>query len=1126
MKSMFKKKFFYSILLLISILIAFYFIITSNFFLTRIVVPALGKHIIKANYSIRHAKYNPFTSYLELNDVLVGDINNPFIKAKKAHCYINIFSILKKTIEFEFHDIYIEDVDVNFIKNSEKVWSLPWLYTTVPPENMVKFNIDFTNIVIKNMNINYMQDIEYGKTPLEAKMSNLTVISDRIKNGLLASIKYQGEISIKSSTTDIRNGGNFAGTTKVNLSEWCVPSHINIDSIISNIFTGKKYPEIADRQINFDFDIKRQGNNPSKNIINYFRIEDNINNKLSSKLKATGHLNFYPFNFNTDIHAKPIRTPALRIFTNILGDYDFGNKSIFSYIGTINTSAHGFKSKGKINLDNIIPEINGYKANFGAPLNFFLNYGVSVNSDKKSMILQQLKSSLYQKKQDLVNISSTKPISLHYGTGNTPFNGEAPAINIDTSNLDLKIFNKIISKKFKIISGTLDSNITLSIAQNCSSLLIKGLTKTNNLIIEELKNKNITGFDIDQKVDIEIQKLNDIEINNYELNFYQKSEKTSKIVINGNYNFTTKKGKFHTSIPYMDQKLIHSYQNLRDKKDKFTLFLENLSPFYIFLENVISLDFTKSNLFNVQSLKIIFTKPEKGSRVTLTLLDDFSFNIKNKHIFLNKDVVLKSDVKNLDFANIIYFLPSSFPLKFNKGNFTYDLLLIVPKELNSIKVQGQIALLYSSLSFYKQYIRDLSITTKVNAELTDTKALNLVNSYSELYINGIQCLKAKTDGFLSFSKNEESNISISIQDINKYFLNIFYDGISANVVNLKAGGKINCKFSKSGENSHVTGKINMPEAILGNNTDLKNHQTVNGNLDFTFIGTEDKFSINNLKILLKKQKKEIVQIGVSGNFPIPLASKKSKLSITSDNIVLEELTPLYKHLTRTVNSTFVTQSGEYDPINFKSLTLDGDINFKSVTYGNILDSNFHSSLNINKSKVVLKQIKSQLNGTDIKYHGELETNHPNGYPFLFTTEFNDLNMKPFIETFIPGDYKDVKGTVDSFILSLQGKGFSKENIEKNLLGNLAIHLSDLSLPYQINQYNLVKVLLAPIVILEQIRERLPGGFLVKNFEEGIQATKNIIKNINNINISSGDIILTSSKGIVKLDKVEFLGEKK
>ena len=1105
--------------------IALYFITTSNLFLSKIVVPSVGRYILKTDYSVEHVKYNPFTSYFELNDVLVGDKKHPFIKAKKAYCYINIFPLFHKVMEFKFREIYIEDIDVNFIKKDKKNWSIPWLYVNVPPKEKIKFAVDFTDITISNMNIKYQQDIDYGDCPLEAEMNNLNVRLKYLKNGLLSPIKYNGKIKIKSSKTGVVNSGHVTGLTQVNLSEWCIPSHVNISSLITDISTGTKYPKIANRKITFDLDLRRKSNDPTVNDLNYLRIRDISSSKTKSELNAKGKLNFYPFDFSANINANPIHAPTLRIFNNLLGNYDLGD-AVFSYQSNLSVSPKFFNSAGKLSITQAIPTISNFQFTKGIPLDLSLDYSVNWDHVKDSVVLKKLFSTLSKDQEELVKVTLNEPMPFNCRKDQIAYSKIPPTISIRTSDMNLKHLNKIITNKIQILSGKLNSDIILSLdPHNNNNINITGVTKANNTQIEIRQSKKLLNLNFDQTIDIKIENFKNIKINKCELSINKGSQKGSKVIISGNYDIDTKKGKIHTLIPYINKNIVEIYCNIPDSNKKICSLINETSPFYIYLDNELLLDFNKDNMLNVEKLKLVFSNPKKSSSITLTLLDHFAFKVNQKYdIILLDDIIFKSDVKNLDFPKIVNVLPASFPLKFRKGNFTYKLLLIIPKELNAIKIKGQIALLYASLSFYNQYIRDLSVTSNINAIIYNTNAMDLTDTFTEVYINGVQCLKAETNGTLAFNNTDDSNLAISITDINKYFPDLFYDGISVNINKLNAKGKIICRFTNAGKKSFFKGNMNMYNAVFGH-TDKKRHTIVNGDLNFDIIGTEKEFSINDLNISLRKEKKEVAQLNVSGNFPVPLKSDKANLRITSNHLELSELTPIYTNLSKEINKTFVSKTGEYEPIDFKGLDLDGDIKFNSISCGPLLNSNFHSKLNVKNNNLTLNQESSQLNGTDIKYHGELGTNHKHGYPFIFNAEFSNLDMEPFIKTFIPGNYKNACGTMNSFNLSLQGKGFSKKSIDENLTGTLDIKLSKLSIPYQIKQFNELKFLLAPIVILEQIREMLPGGFLVHNFEKGMKSTKNIMSNLDNINLKSGVIMLTAQKGKITLDKVSFLGEK-
>ena len=273
-------------------LVALYLFATSNFFLTKIFFPAFGNYVTKVKFSVGHASYDPFTSCLELRGVIVGNEENPFIRAKKVNCRTNIFHLLHKIMEFKCSDIDIEDVDVNFIKPSEERWSIPWLYVNVPSGEKVQFKVDFSDINISNMNIRYQQDIGYGNEPLESEINDLNVTLKHLKNGLLSPIKYNGAIKIKSTSTGVINNANIFGVTRVNLGDWCIPSHINLSSTLTDIYAGVRRHNIAGRKLTFDFDVKRDGKYPTGNVIDFLRARDIVANGLDSEFNASGSSTF------------------------------------------------------------------------------------------------------------------------------------------------------------------------------------------------------------------------------------------------------------------------------------------------------------------------------------------------------------------------------------------------------------------------------------------------------------------------------------------------------------------------------------------------------------------------------------------------------------------------------------------------------------------------------------------------------------------------------------------------------------------------------------------------------------------------------------------------------------------
>ena len=256
-----RKKVLYPLLSIILLIVALYFTITSSFFLTKAVIPTIG-YLMDARFVAGHATYNPFTSYLEVHDVTLGDKDNPFIIAKSAYGYVNLLALFKMTLNFS--DIYIDGIDINFIKGKKKKWSIPWLYANILPEDLVQIKLDFPNVNVKNLNLKYSDESTNDPNPLTIELKNVNFKSKHFENGLFSLIKYKGDLRINSGKTVGIDKGNVKGELSVNLDSWCVPSHVKISTLITNMGGKIRNSKIAEENLDFGTEIKRQGNDPCK----------------------------------------------------------------------------------------------------------------------------------------------------------------------------------------------------------------------------------------------------------------------------------------------------------------------------------------------------------------------------------------------------------------------------------------------------------------------------------------------------------------------------------------------------------------------------------------------------------------------------------------------------------------------------------------------------------------------------------------------------------------------------------------------------------------------------------------------------------------------------------------------
>ena len=547
------------------------------------------------------------------------------------------------------------------------------------------------------------------------------------------------------------------------------------------------------------------------------------------------------------------------------------------------------------------------------------------------------------------------------------------------------------------------------------------------------------------------------------------------------------------------------------------------------IKSDINFNITGKNKFQINNFNFTSKQPKYEVGSTFILKEPFLLELKQKKIIPDKDIKVELTVNKFHLTDFVEYIPKSFPLKLNDGYLRYKYLFTVPKTFNSLVVEGNAELLYSNFSFYGKPVNNLSISNKINALFYDVNRVNVEECVTGLYVNGVMGFLAKTTGRIHINEKKDSTLTMSVENINKYFFDLFSNNISKNIAKLRADGKIFFDYTELGEKTSVKGDFILSEAILGNKTDTQKELKVSGGLKFNIVETANDINLNKFNLSLIKEDVNILDFDLNGSFPIPVKNGVSNLTVRSDSLAFDEVVKIFDVLLKDnkkgKEKTVAVSAKEYEHIDFKELDLKCDISLNKIFCGDLIKSVYHGKLDINDNIISLRNEVFKVNGTDIKFYGNIETGYSDGYPYKLRTEFKSLDLNPIIETFVSGKYKKTKGTVDKFSLSLQGKGFTKKNLDKNLVGVLSIKLKQLSLPYQIGEYKLLKIMLLPFDLLIKLREMLPGGLLVNNLKKGIESTADIFTNKDNINLAAGEIRLIAKNGKVDLKKIHFAGEK-
>ena len=1022
------------------IIVGLYFLITSNFFLTKILTPYVG-HLMGAEFVIENAEYDPFSSLLQFENGRLGDKDNPFIVAEYGAGYIDVASIFRNTLKLS--NVYIRDIKLNFKQVDSGKWSIPWLYTKKEEKKSDSpgLQLDFFNVNINNLDINY-----HDKLNNDIVLKKLNFKSKYFKNGVMSLVEYSGEIESRLGDAALIKSGKISNEFLVNLDEDCIPAELNMSQVFSieNGFIGKT--KIKNRYIKLDTEIKRQVDNVHSYDIAFLNIKDSVDTVNESYIDTDGVIRFEPFKLFLNIRGGPIRSPVLDIVYNLFGDFRAGDANLL-YMGSILLSSSDFSSQGKMLLSSFKLATENFNLTEGLPLNVYQDYSLKLNFDKDTLTLDKSELSLSLDDKNIVSSHLNSPFTFNYKKGCLLDTKKTPDMTVNTRGLDLKFLNAFMEGNVRFFTGTLDSDMILSINCENNDINLNGITSIKDLSLK------INGFDP--------MKLTSAQ----SLNFNMKNDASFKF--NG----------------------------------------ESL---------------------NLNNFNIVLEKQKEGFKSDFILVSPLVFKIDKKGLHLNNDIKFDIMLDDFQIKKINSFLPYNFPLKFLEGVMKYKYSFTIPKTFDFFDLTGKGELLYCNMDVYGKRFNNLSISSKLGSVYFDTEKIRYDDCTCELYVHGVRGLKARTDGEIILNDSDDLNFEIAVDDINQYLFDIFTPGISEKFNKLDITGKFIYEYHRKTDVLSVYGNFNLRDSYFETGmVQAYKMPTYTGNLNFSTENSKDEFSIHDLYFNLKKNKSDILNINAWGGFPLPLKNGESSITVVSDCMAFDEVADIFYKLGSGGNKTDSKQvvSEEYSPIDLQGMNLKGDIKFNNIFCGDLIKAEYYGSLNINDNNISLTNENFNLNGTKFKFDSNINVGATDGYDYRLKTSFKNFDMDPLIKTFVTGQYSKTKGTIDDFSLNLEGKGFTRENMEKFFKGKLKIDLSNLSLPYQIGEYDLLYILLIPFEILVKLREMLPGGLRVKNLQEGIDSTKSIFVNKQNIDIEEGQIYMTAENGVVNLDKIHFAGGK-
>ncbi len=1098
-----KKRFIVKLFIaLIIILIGCYFFITSSFFLCKVVAPWLDS-LIGTSFTVKHAYYSPLTSYVEVEGVSVGEVGRPLVTGN-GKGYFNLWAIFSNKLSFS--DVHLSNVKILFDNNEKEKWNLPWLYTPSKPktasQNSKLLQLEFKNILITDADI-ILQN-ENAKTRLE--LTSATLKSNLFANGKLSDVKVSGFFSLKDSTKQIISSSKLSADISVKLSYFYIPTDSNVNISLSNISSELMNYKTANNKIAVNGKIDGDGKN-TLNLENILIEEFDGKEKLSN-ITLNSSLVINPYDFKLQINAPLISDNTLNFLAYFAYGYDFF-KSSASYIGEIHSNESSFGSSGRLQIDNLYDSDNENSDNNCLVGN--LKYDFLNNYKENSTSVNELVGTVKRKDKVLIMVNSLKPFKINWNDKSTVFS-KTPEIVVNSNEFNPKYLNRLFNKNYLFFKdGNINSELLLFVNPSLHSLDVKGYLDADNL------NSQINGFSFNnlqlkQTVNFSFYKNGLISFSNISTTINNGDPSLGTLILSGDYKTEDKKLKLDFSASDLTNNSLLFIKNIFSQQENWSNELSFFNTCKGNINGLANFDF-KNKTLSLNSGEIDISDKNYGNiKGSLNKLVGFSW--KDKKMRLTTDLDGKIAADDLHIDNLINALTKQ--QVFKSGELQFVLTFDADKELKKINLNSDFDL-ENLIPNISPKLKPMVLKSNLNAEIDNLEKIEIKNFSSNITSEGTDVGEIDGRGIMDFKEDRSFALSFSYDVYDKIALNFFADDETlSKIKEIDLSGR----FEANKESLHApiiySGSAAMKKFITENETN-----DFSGMFKYKISQNSKLVKIEDFEVDLFNKKADILNFDANGYLRVPFDSGDSFLKIISPKADIKDTLAFLNYLKTTTDSD--NSNAEYPALNFYGLNLNSSIYVKDLSYGKFLKGTLSADVNISNNEIKIEPFTINTEGTNINSIFEMNASFADGYPFHFVSECKLLSLKPLFQTILAKNYREAKATVDVCSINIAGKGFTNENIMKNLKGSFYCSLSDISLPDSVTNIAILKIILLPVESFAQLRAMLPGGFLPKNIVTSIKNAGSFFSHINNLFLNEANIYLVIRDGNIYVEQFVMLG---
>jgi len=419
-------KLFRAFLFLIFLLLIAYFVVSSGWFLERVVVPRVGK-ALHSTLTVGKAEFSPFTQ-LTLNQVkLTPDGADTLFEAKQVHVRYNLLSIVRGNILVE--DVLLDSPIINIVENAQGGRNTDVLTPkSTQPRQPTKPggkppHVTLRSLTLRNATLRHTRTSKAGeKLVTELASANLSI--KNVQNGgngtltlsaALAMEKAPGTPAVAKLPCMLNSDLSFA------LQDDLQPASIKG---VASFSVGKATGEFAE----LGGLIGKLDCEMSPTEVKQVMLQFNKGTAPLGRLRVSGPFDTAKAEGKLKLEVLAIDRQVLNLFGAAKG-IDFGTTTINDTTDiTIAQAGRMISLAGRLDVGRL----QTVQRNVTSPtVDLNCTYDVTFDSTGKSLLLRAVNLNGTQNQQPLVNATLSNPLTLAF----------ADTVNAADASLDFTLIN-------------------------------------------------------------------------------------------------------------------------------------------------------------------------------------------------------------------------------------------------------------------------------------------------------------------------------------------------------------------------------------------------------------------------------------------------------------------------------------------------------------------------------------------------------------------------------------------------------------------------------------------------------------------------------------------------------------